>query len=105
MISTHALREEGDIDRIVLRYNYAAFLPTPSARRATRPPLFYLREFRISTHALREEGDDKRVSTETVKAEFLPTPSARRATGQLPRACPLLLAISTHALREEGDKD
>ena len=33
---------------------------------------------------------------------FLPTPSVRRAT-QLPRACPLLLAISTHALREEGD--
>ena len=56
------------------------FLPTPSARRATRSHIGYPVPARvISTHALREEGD-------TVE----PDEGMR-------------LAISTHALREEGD--
>ena len=78
-ISTHALREEGDRappcypkreryfyprpprggrpSRVFSFSSVSTFLPTPSARRATRifstEPLFV----DISTHALREEGD------------------------------------------------
>ena len=79
------------------------FLPTPSARRATRQCIrstrgridFYPRPPRggrraelsrdakitpISTHALREEGDDGYTTIYRDKNKFLPTPSARRAT-------------------------
>ena len=35
MISTHALREEGDQSPLPLRVSAVLFLPTPSARRAT----------------------------------------------------------------------
>ena len=101
LISTHALREEGD----------------PAAHGSRH-------QCGISTHALREEGDhlptsgrgvhenfyprpprggrpqkDGQTATQTV---FLPTPSARRATRGL-FAAAQLLPISTHALREEGD--
>ena len=55
-ISTHALREEGDV---TLGNNFlpVKFLPTPSARRATAKPNDTSFSERISTHALREEGD------------------------------------------------
>ena len=57
IISTHALREEGD----------------PCGRPGQQEPL-------ISTHALREEGDVPRASSCRDATGFLPTPSARRAT-------------------------
>ena len=102
MISTHALREEGDLDDEQKVQDEHLFLPTPSARRATIFPSsarlfggnFYPRPPRggrhispqwtyayidISTHALREEGDQ---GTNTAKHTE---------------------KISTHALREEGD--
>ena len=56
-ISTHALREEGDQHIVSLIGYFLIFLPTPSARRAT-----HRGGFRV-LHGL-----------------FLPTPSARRAT-------------------------
>ena len=79
-ISTHALREEGDLAR-------------SSGRRSPRP---------ISTHALREEGDERANRYKGAQLKFLPTPSARRATVV---GSPIRVhsAISTHALREEGD--
>ena len=56
-ISTHALREEGDLCRPARPGIRPIFLPTPSARRAT-PGGADTRQGRgISTHALREEGD------------------------------------------------
>ena len=55
------------------------FLPTPSARRATPGGLLHEDAQSISTHALREEGDQYR----------------RLSVYHRP--------ISTHALREEGD--
>ena len=58
LISTHALREEGDTGRGI------------------RQLLQYL----ISTHALREEGDDTLIIAHLLADVFLPTPSARRAT-------------------------
>ena len=101
-ISTHALREEGDWWSVGDTKPVALFLPTPSARRATRPAhtrkkqqrflptpsarratssrevvLYY---WRISTHALREEGDLPGMVGHGGLEEFLPTPSARRAT-------------------------
>ena len=79
-ISTHALREEGDKTITVVLDDNALFLPTPSARRATRTTR------RDNRPALR----------------FLPTPSARRATVLLAHQLVHVL-ISTHALREEGD--
>ena len=39
-----------------------AFLPTPSARRATDLILGVVNAFPISTHALREEGDDLNIN-------------------------------------------
>ena len=103
-ISIHALREEGDINDIIL---------------------IGLGK-RISIHALREEGDDKSSSRSHSRSGFLSTPSARRATvpfgneylgdlkflstpsarratasGELAAAKQKLISI--HALREEGD--
>ena len=51
-ISTHALREEGDLDEVAL-------MP---------------RSFVISTHALREEGDFPTDSTYTTRTNFYPRP-------------------------------
>ena len=58
MISIHALREEGDLMKLNIRYDSEKFLSTPSARRATVPDCWEVQ------------------SDET----FLSTPSARRAT-------------------------
>src|SRR5699024_4147264 len=124
VISTHALREEGDVFVTPCNGERGQFLPTPSARRAT----YYgvrLDDFRqfLPTPSAR------RATYITCKradgSQFLPTPSARRATtgaellvssvqnfyprpprgGRLPgRMCRFLSSfISTHALREEGD--
>ena len=57
IISTHALREEGD--------NQLTGLGGAEG---------------ISTHALREEGDRPSFGMEFAEKKFLPTPSARRAT-------------------------
>ena len=81
VISTHALREEGD------------------------EPLFRLKDIEgvISTHALREEGDASAVFTSTrLLNDFYPRPprGGRLDTGRCDRDRRM---ISTHALREEGD--
>ena len=57
VISTHALREEGDG-----KGNTA------------------IQSVKISTHALREEGDFELFLADQRAEKFLPTPSARRAT-------------------------
>ena len=56
-ISTHALREEGDVIDFDIPGDDGKFLPTPSARRATQVPQQLYLLCMISTHALREEGD------------------------------------------------
>ena len=78
-ISTHALREEGDLLLVVPSVLKITFLPTPSARRATRQHICKDWLGEISTHALREEGDS------------------------IHFALQVIIRISTHALREEGD--
>ena len=79
-ISIHALREEGDWCWCLCRATPSLFLSTPSARGATGMPLGVEPSQQISIHALREEGD-----------------AADCAVAQL-NGC-----ISIHALREEGD--
>ena len=79
-ISTHALREEGDVDSCVTMGDLNGFLPTPSARRATARAGSDRKEETISTHALREEGDFELHKNVGGLNRFLPTPSARRAT-------------------------
>ena len=123
-ISTHALREEGDVslfDSMVSRCVFlptpsarratlgcvdglhgVLFLPTPSARRATARPPTTPNAARISTHALREEGDVFATLAFSSFWLFLPTPSARRATDFF-NVFTAVFVISTHALREEGD--
>ena len=56
-ISIHALREEGDLERVTLQLISAIFLSTPSARRATPTRDTGTAVLFISIHALREEGD------------------------------------------------
>src|SRR5699024_8665289 len=101
-----------------------SFLPTPSARRATKglststvwPSNFYPRPPRggrqytfcfASNHPdfypRPPRGGRHRAQVNHWNDQlFLPTPSARRATEKALEECGLV-AISTHALREEGD--
>ena len=81
-ISTHALREEGDRGDNPMEER-KKFLPTPSARRATQQQSLVQHYAQISTHALREEGDGQsdRAGRDSDQP-FLSTPSARRATRQ-----------------------
>ena len=81
-ISTHALREEGDVKLLSLCCH----------------------QVKISTHALREEGD--RMAALPARARSPISTHALREEGDL--AVELrtpAYRISTHALREEGDSD
>ena len=84
-ISTHALREEGDRFQTRAHPEKAAFLPTPSVRRATGKSTQDGTPSPISTHALREEGDRCFGGSIWLKYRFLPTPSVRRATRRAPQ--------------------
>ena len=78
-ISIHALRVEGDRDKI-----------------------FQIQILRISIHALRVEGDACLCVCIQYARGFLSTPSGWRVT---PRSssCQAVRTISIHALRVEGD--
>ena len=82
-ISTHALREEGD----VFQHPPASIrnISTHALREEGDPTISLSKVdgVVISTHALREEGDPSWVSCWMRRTlTFLPTPSARRATGR-----------------------
>ena len=79
-ISTHALREEGDLGQAVQ----------------------LLFQLRISTHALREEGDQ--IVAELNHKDNISTHALREEGDPFQLALPIPLLISTHALREEGDR-
>ena len=79
LISTCALREEGDAKTTAGHGRRHKFLSTPSARRATGDSSRKIRAPYISIHALREEGDAVGAYVAFHKG------------------------ISIHALREEGD--
>mgnify|MGYP000720052806 FL=1 len=96
LISIHALREEGDVCWLYIRFVAKRFLSTPSARRATstyrfdsgkvfnfypRPPrggrraeAAKNRAWQISIHALREEGDSAHLAKSGLKLYFYPRP-------------------------------
>ena len=78
------------------------FLSTPSARRATPPPLLSRYSGPISIHALREEGDVSRSFRGGRNRDFYPRPprGGRLSVIVYPSVS---IPISIHALREEGD--
>ena len=122
-ISIHALREEGDADRLEITTHCAISIHALREEGDLQEQQDALRH-QISIHALREEGDDvqaslrdfMRISIHALREEgdvssdgqltrppiFLSTPSARRATTQV-RGTEIRSEISIHALREEGD--
>ena len=103
-ISTHALREEGDVVGWRTADLSGLFLPTPSARRATSAPGREISYKDISTHALREEGDISSSVFGSQMPDFYPRPP--RGGRPVPLYClDPDQYISTHALREEGDLD
>ena len=124
LISIHALREEGDVCWLYIRFVAKRFLSTPSARRATstyrfdsgkvfnfypRPPrggrraeAAKNRAWQISIHALREEGDSAHLAKSGLKLYFYPRPP-RGGRHHRPYSQYLQQNISIHALREEGD--
>ena len=78
-ISTHALREEGDLKAAPLVFSWFSFLPTPSARRATVTYQTTYNNFLFLPTPSARRATSARASS-TFSAAFLPTPSARRAT-------------------------
>ena len=82
-ISIHALREEGDQDKIATLTAENQFLSTPSARRATEPPRYQLWLSCISIHALREEGDCKVFPNCKDETNFYPRPPRGGRLGYL----------------------
>ena len=80
MISIHALREEGDCQRLLRHPHRQQFLSTLSARRATERGPDQMPARTISIHALREEGDKSALLKWKPLCRFLSTLSARRAT-------------------------
>ena len=126
LISIHALREEGDINRSGYSLIGALFLSTPSARRATKK--LHYSVLLVHYFYPRPPRGGRRCSHSAsgcIISIFLSTPSARRATVKLARRSPSMLhfyprpprggrhilhgcyrgglSISIHALREEGD--
>ena len=99
LISIHALREEGDVDRQSVAAQIFRFLSTPSARRATfrhfdahnAPADFYPRPPR--------GGRPATTSPRQTAKRFLSTPSARRATHRTCRATTAVLFLSTPSAR------
>ena len=92
--------------RQILQYNASdgsLFLPTPSARRATKRFPDDAEILLISTHALREEGDYS--YSESQHAATISTHALREEGDTCPFLDDFSNGISTHALREEGDPD
>ena len=79
-ISIHALREEGDVIRALVKKGAMAFLSTPSARRATTCPSFRLGLSRYFYPRPPRGGRRRNMLQAMVNEAFLSTPSARRAT-------------------------
>ena len=101
MISIHALREEGDLTKLVFHLLHFLFLSTPSARRATRQLAGNNQAGLISIHALREEGDLRAVP---LRLHGQISIHALREEGDCAHCTRSAAAsISIHALREEGD--
>ena len=79
------------------------FLSTPSARRATVSVVESFFCFQISIHALREEGDVRGHADYSPRADFYPRPP-RGGRPRWSRPQRQRSPISIHALREEGDE-
>ena len=98
-ISTHALREEGDVHDLYAFAFQGDFYPRPprGGRRKGHDSALVLPQ--ISTHALREEGDGALRQVAAAYTEFLPTPSARRATEGSRFRCRVVQFLPTPSAR------
>ena len=101
-ISIHALREEGDSGALSFSWALFLFLSTPSARRATSPPISMAYSSEYFYPRPPRGGRPIRQGLAGHAKAFLSTPSARRATINIMKF-EQSLNISIHALREEGD--
>ena len=86
----------------VLERLKAAFLSTPSARRATAVLRAELERDVISIHALCEEGDAILSESIRERDNFYPRP-LRGGRRRFERISARICTISIHALCEEGD--
>ena len=80
MISTHALREEGDVVADIYEVDATVISTHALREEGDRRSSGRAQPGQISTHALREEGDKSWPRFNGYLKPFLPTPSARRAT-------------------------
>ena len=80
LLSTRALRVEGDLLLLECGMPITRFLSTPSGWRATTFRAAQGPHTPISIHALRVEGDRGSQGRRGLRAEFLSTPSGWRAT-------------------------
>ena len=102
-ISTHALREEGDVMAFMQLILPFYFYPRPPRGGRLPGSGCNSRAWYISTHALREEGDLAQ-PVDVVFEEVISTHALREeGDANLDVPEPLGFFISTHALREEGD--
>ena len=102
IISIHALREEGDLIRLLCMANSAIFLSTPSARRATAQLAALTAELEDFYPRPPRGGRPSTPPPWSSVAHFYPRPP-RGGRPALPGDLLVLFFISIHALREEGD--
>ena len=102
LISTHALREEGDRAPFILFACHRDFYPRPPRGGRHGQADGLQPGAKISTHALREEGDIRASVASISSVDFYPRPPRGGRPFDRPGRAHLAI-ISTHALREEGD--
>ena len=102
-ISIHALREEGDLERLSYSLSQMVyFYPRPPRGGRRHHPRLRSGGQKISIHALREEGDGRFSTMAYRLANFYPRPP-RGGRHSLSVDAKREIIISIHALREEGD--
>ena len=102
-ISIHALREEGDLCTTSQVSDIFSFLSTPSARRATIPPLLFPDPLRDFYPRPPRGGRPYSMAAFTAAKNFYPRPPRGGRPGVMAKLG-LDPVISIHALREEGDR-
>ena len=103
LLSTHALRVEGDIKALIMSPSPGPFLSTPSGWRATSPRQGAQKPTRYFYPRPPGGGRLRLLNRQAHLEAFLSTPSGWRATCPCFRVGHNQLSISIHALRVEGD--
>ena len=104
VISIHALRVEGDIKALIMSPSPGPFLSTPSGWRATSPRQGAQKPTRYFYPRPPGGGRLRLLNRQAHLEAFLSTPSGWRATGGHGLRYADRAGISIHALRVEGDE-